>query len=165
MRLAFSCPRCRQPARADVGAPGDDLLCRGCGWSRTLAADDCREGDPSRCLVCGCDDLWRQKDFPARLGLAFVAGGALLSTVAWLYYQPVLAIGILMVFALADLILYALMHDVLVCYRCGARHRRPEGDREHAQFDLETAERYRQEARRLRDAESPALPAGTADRE
>ncbi len=84
--------------------------------------------------------------------MLFVALGALLSTIAWFYMWLVVAIGILMVFALADLLLYALMNDVLVCYRCNARHRHAIIDEQHARFDLETAERYRQEAIRLNES-------------
>ncbi len=62
-----------------------------------------------------------------------------------------------MAFALADLLLYALMPDVLVCYRCGSRHRYVNLDEDHPRFSLELHERYRQEAKRLEgsaDAES-----------
>lgn len=107
-----------------------------------------------QCLACGCSDLWRQKDFPPLLGLTFVALGALLSTIAWSFYRIEMALGILMGFALLDLILYALMSDVLVCYRCDARHRRVNLDENHSRFNLELAERYRQEARRIGDQES-----------
>ena len=101
--------------------------------------------------MCGCDDLWRQKDFPPALGLTLVGLGALLSTLAWLWYYPVAAIGILMAFALVDLVLFALMPDVLVCYRCGARYRHTAIREDHPRFSLELAERYRQEERRLKE--------------
>ncbi len=42
------------------------------------------------------------------------------------------------------LVLFAVLPDVLVCYRCRARHRTAGGD-DRTTFDLETAERYRQE--------------------
>lgn len=113
---------------------------------------------PRRCLVCGCGDLWRQKDFPQKLGLALVGLGALLSTIAVALFMPLTALGVLLAFALLDLVLFVYMPDVLVCYRCGARHGRTPLGEEYPRFDLETAERYRQEAARLsdtrRDAES-----------
>ena len=61
------------------------------------------------------------------------------------------AIGILMAFALIDLVLYTVMPDVLVCYRCEARHRHGDFGEEHPKFDLEIAERYRQQAIRMED--------------
>lgn len=104
--------------------------------------------------MCGCNDLWRQKDFPQKLGLAMVALGALLSTMAMAYYYPTTALAILLAFALGDLLLYTFMPDVLVCYRCGARHRHARPGEEYPRFNLDTAERYRQEAARLADARS-----------
>ena len=61
-----------------------------------------------------------------------------------------LAMGILMAAALIDMVLFAFMGDMLVCYRCGARHRRTTMAQEHPRFDLETAERYRQQDLRQR---------------
>lgn len=152
MQLSFTCPRCGRPGRAAPDDKAGAIACRDCDWSRPVEADSVVEGTPSRCLVCSCEDLWRQKDFPQRVGLAIVGLGILLSTVAYAFWRPVLALGILMLFALVDLLLYTFMKDVLVCYRCGARHQSAGLDPEHPQFDLEVAERYRQEANRLAKA-------------
>ena len=154
MQIAFHCPACEAANRAPLEA-GAVLNCEHCRWSRSVEDGDIENGRPVRCAVCSCDDLWRQKDFPPQLGLAMVGLGALLSTIAWANYQPVLAIGILMAFALVDLLLYALMSDVLVCYRCEARYRRANLEADtHPRFSLETAERYRQEALRLKNAQT-----------
>jgi hypothetical protein len=77
-----------------------------------------------------------------------VATAATISCVAWAWYQPLLAIGALMVAALIDMVLYTFMGDMLVCYRCAARHRKSAMSAQHPRYDLETAERYRQEERR-----------------
>jgi len=95
--------------------------------------------------------LWRQKDFPQRLGLLMVGTGIVLSTVAYALWQPALSLGILMAFALVDFLLFVFMRDVLVCYRCGARHGGFE-PASQATFDLEVGERYRQERLRLEAA-------------
>ncbi|MEY3172234.1 MAG: hypothetical protein RLZZ436_147 [Planctomycetota bacterium] len=124
------------------------MSCDGCGWSRDAGAEDFQGGKLRRCRICGCDDLWRQKDFPPALGLAIVAIAAISSSIAWGYYQPVLALSFLFAAALLDMVLFLVMGDMLVCYRCGARHRRTAMDQEHPKFDLETAERYRQQERR-----------------
>lgn len=83
-----------------------------------------------------------------------VATGAILSTIAWAYYLPMWSIGILLFFALVDLLLYLWMPDVLVCYRCGARYGGSTGKDEVAYFNLEKAERYRQEQIRLQQEKS-----------
>jgi hypothetical protein len=132
-------------------ARGQSVQCEACGWSRSCSADEIDHGQPTHCLVCGCTDLWRQKDFPQRLGLLMVGLGIVSSTIAYALWHPALSLGILMAFALVDFLLFVFMRDVLVCYRCGARH----GGFEpvsHAAFDLEVGERYRQERLRLEAA-------------
>lgn len=126
--------------------------CDECGWNRNEGSEDFSEGHLCRCRICGCQDLWRQKDFPPALGLALVATAAILSCAAWAFYQPLIALGILMAAALIDMVLYSFMGDMLVCYRCGARHRRTSMDEQHPRFDLETAERYRQQDLRKNQA-------------
>jgi hypothetical protein len=125
--------------------PGGEISCRSCGWQRLAAPDDFAQGKPARCLVCGCNDLWRQKNFSSRAGLLMVGSAILFSTVAYALWQPVLALAILMGFALIDALLYLFMRDVSVCYRCAARHGGFEPAAVHETFDLEVAERYRQE--------------------
>jgi len=156
MRILFQCPACERSRLADVGPQTTVLECQNCQWERPVRTADLESGLPRRCLVCGCDDLWRQKDFPQRLGLAMVALGAVLSTIAWAYYEPAIALGILLAFALADMVLFVVMKDVLVCYRCHARYRDAVLTEDHPRFNLETAERYRQEAARLKDSRRTA---------
>jgi len=109
---------------------------------------------PANCLVCGNADLWRQKDFPQLLGLVLVAAGAVLSSIAWYFHWPKTALGLLMAFALADMVVFVVMPDVLVCYRCKARHHHLQSSSaEHPGFSHETAERYRQEELRRLEAQ------------
>jgi hypothetical protein len=151
MLLVFPCPKCEQTVRREISEASGNVECSECDWTRTIPKGEIQQGRPQACLVCGCGDLWRQKDFPPQLGLTMVGLGALCSTIAWAMYWPVAAIAILLGFAGIDLLLYWLMPDVLVCYRCESRHRRAELDDEHTRFDLEVAERYRQEAIRLEE--------------
>ncbi len=129
--------------------PAGEIRCTGCDWTRSLEPDELGDSPPSHCLICGNNDLWRQKNFPQVIGLTMVAAGATLSSIAWWYHRPVWALGILMAFAAIDLLLYAFMPDVLVCYRCRSRHSSDADLSEHPTFDHETAERYRQEQLRL----------------
>jgi hypothetical protein len=156
MQLVFRCPRCSHPQRADDVEKSPVVVCAGCGWDRPIAPTDIDAGRPTRCLVCGCNDLWRQKDFPQYLGLLMVGLGILLSTIAWAWMEPAIAIGILMGFALLDMVLFMVMPDVLVCYRCASRHRHASPLEDHPKFNLEVHERYRQEAIRLDEAEKAA---------
>jgi hypothetical protein len=153
MRIDFHCPKCLKADTADVAAHGNSLSCRHCGWNRAWATGE-PVNPPRHCLVCGCEDLWRQKDFPAHWGVAIVGAGILFSTLATAWMRPVLAIGILMGFALADMLLFMFMRDALVCYRCHARFRQTAIDAKHPKFQLELNERYRQEALRLNQGDS-----------
>ena len=155
MQLTFQCPGCRQSNHVDVTEASADVSCKACDWKRPVAEGTFAGKTPSCCLVCGCHDLWRQKDFPQGVGLAIVILAATLSTIAYAMYHPGLAIVILMVFALADLLLYFFKRDVLVCYRCHARHRATEISADYPAFNLELNERYRQEAIRLRQTPDP----------
>lgn len=82
-----------------------------------------------------------------------VSLGILLSTIAWAYHQPEWALGILMAFALVDMVLYTYMTDMLVCYRCRARHRKTALNEGHTGFNLELSERYIQMKKRQDSAE------------
>lgn len=148
MNLTFACPKCELPQRVNLHSQDSQVACSHCEWAHPVSPTDWNEETPSRCLACGCHDLWRQKDFPQWLGLLMVGSGALSSTIAWAYMMPKTTLGILMGFALVDLVLYAMMPDVLVCYRCRARHRNTGDPEQHPKFNLEVMERYRQESMR-----------------
>jgi hypothetical protein len=68
-----------------------------------------------------------------------------------------LTFGILFATALFDVLLLALVGNSLVCYRCGAEYRDVEGIEDHGAFNLETHERYRQQAARLGSQKSHAM--------
>jgi hypothetical protein len=153
MQIIFQCPACEKRSLVRPQPSSAAVSCGHCDWSRDTGATDFEGDYCRRCRVCGCEDLWRQKDFPPALGLAFVATGGLLSTIAWAWHEPIWALGILMVFALVDGLLYTFMSDMLVCYRCRARHRKTELDENHIAFNLELNERYIQMKKRQDDAE------------
>lgn len=159
MYLTYPCPRCEQTNRSGDVTVEPALSCVHCGWHRALDRELVKSGVPQECLRCGNADLWRQKNFPQWLGLSFVAAGAISSSVAWAYHRPVLALGILMGFALLDMVLYLTMSDVLVCYRCRTRHHDADVS-QHESFNHELAERYRQERLRLEQSSSAGGSAG-----
>lgn len=144
--IIFQCPACQSRQMAIPEPESAAVRCQQCTWRRDEGGQDFRDGNVCRCRICGCEDLWRQKDFPPALGLAMVATAATLSCIAWAWYQPITAIVILMVAALVDMLLYTVMGDMLVCYRCAARHRRSAMDEQHPHFNLEVSERYHQQA-------------------
>jgi hypothetical protein len=103
----------------------------------------------SSCLICGGQELFIRKDFPQRLGVTIVILGFAASCVAWYFQWIITTFGILFGTAFVDVALYAVMGNVLECYRCHAQYRRIPRLDEHDAFNLETYERHRQLAARL----------------
>ena len=159
MIVTFRCMSCDSMARATIQS-GQELRCQ-CGWTKPIRLEPPASVPHStttppdqqleHCVVCDNTDLWRQKNFPQWLGFVAVAVAFLLSSVAWYYHHPVWALGVLMAFALLDMILFWILPDVLVCYRCGSRYQGVSVDK-HAGFDHELGERYRQEFIRVTEA-------------
>jgi hypothetical protein len=149
MNLTFFCPRCQHGVRGEL-APGQDALdCSQCGQTISLPAEGFEGGKLRRCLVCPSTDLFVRKDFPQRLGVAIVVLGIIASSIAWGYTLPIVTFVILFATAVIDVVLYLIVPDALMCYRCGAMYRGVESPAEHGAFNLQTHERYRQQAARL----------------
>jgi hypothetical protein len=148
MQVLFRCPRCEQTSRGEVAEGTSRFSCGHCGGQLDVA-DEALSGDGlNYCLVCHSRDLFVRKDFPQRLGVLIVVLGFILSAVAWYYYRIGLAFGILFAMAGIDVLLYLLVGEALVCYRCHTHYRGLTHDNRHGTFDLETHERYRQLAAR-----------------
>lgn len=161
MELTYECPNCSAVGRVPA-VEGEYLAtCPACGATRQLHRSASAEGGLSSCSWCATEDLYIQKDFPHNLGLGIVILGFAVSTVFWAWYMPVVAFAVLLLTAALDVVLYYLVPDVTICYRCLGQHRgagsNPEG--RFAPFDLAIGERYRQE--RLRAEELRAARAKT----
>jgi DNA-directed RNA polymerase subunit RPC12/RpoP len=148
MNVTYACRQCERAVRQDV-LDGEGLVCPHCG-QKTLPPATATDGRRlARCLVCPSTDLYVRKDFPQRVGVALVVLGIVGSSIAWGFSQIYWTYGILFVTALLDLLLYWIVPNALMCYRCHAEYRQVEGLESHAAFDLETHERYRQQAARM----------------
>ena len=145
MNLSFTCPACQRPERLQLPGPAS-WQCPDCGSASELPAGVlARDGSLSHCGLCGNGQLYRMKDFPQWLGMLILtlACGSFF-VLAVVFYQYNLAWAILLGSAAIDGLIYLVAGDVVVCYRCDARHR---GVRSRA-FDpheLAIAEKYRQE--------------------
>ncbi|MCP4175249.1 MAG: hypothetical protein GY758_31250 [Fuerstiella sp.] len=84
-----------------------------------------------------------------------------MSSIFWARYEPIWALGVLMSFGLIDLLLYIFMDDMLVCYRCRARHRQTTVNEGHVNFDLEISERYIQMKKRQDEADRKSKAGNT----
>lgn len=149
MNVTYACRQCGRGVRQDVTGMGP-LVCPHCGDQIQPSPKATDGRHLTRCLVCPSTDLFVRKDFPQRLGVGLVALGIVGSSIAWAYSQIYWTYGILFATALADLLLYWIVPNSLICYRCHAEYRQLEGLESHAPFDLETHERYRQQAARMK---------------
>lgn len=132
--VALACDGCGKEVRGALSWGTRALVCPRCGGSHPLqsGAGGAVSGPVSRCLRCGLDRLYLQKDFNRRVGLWMFVIAALLSIPTW---------GLsLVVVTLIDLALYALLPDVTLCYGCGAQHRGFPKNRAHGPYDLHVAE-------------------------
>jgi hypothetical protein len=133
----------------DLARTSEALVCPQCDQAVAIPAGAWNDEGLRRCLACPSTDLFVRKDFPQRVGVGIVAAGILASCVTWAMTLPVATFGILFATALVDVVLYLVVPDALTCYRCGATYRLAEGTGGHAPFNLETHERYRQQAARM----------------
>jgi len=107
---------------------------------------DLSGGKPlSACVICGNSQLFRQKNFPQWLGLSLLTFACIAFFVLQLLYEPRWAWGILLGSALIDGLLYLLVGDAIVCYRCQAKHAGLPKHASYEPFELATAEKFRQE--------------------
>ncbi|MFO0788123.1 MAG: hypothetical protein U0805_01610 [Pirellulales bacterium] len=161
MNITYHCPGCHQAVRDDVAADTQQLDCAKCHQKIAIPAEAITGNRLNRCLVCPSIDLYARKDFPQKLGVGLVVLGFIASTIAWANYQVLWSFAILFATALVDLVLYIVMGESLTCYRCGAQYRGFEEIELHGGFDLETHERYRQMAARLKERPATAVEATT----
>jgi hypothetical protein len=149
MNVTFACPRCHESARSEVASSDKALPCPACQAEIAIGSDAFDGEQLRRCLVCPSTDLFVRKDFPQRLGVGIVVLGIVGSSIAWAYTYTFATFAILFATALVDVLLYLIVPDALMCYRCGATYRSAKGMDRHGAFNLETHERYRQQAARI----------------
>jgi hypothetical protein len=132
--IAFACPRCRAETTAGLDGRG---RCSSCGTETTLELSAAvREGRlVDRCPACAGEQLYVQRDFNQKVGLGIVVVGAALAPFTPYYAS-------LGVAAAVDAILYVLLPEIVVCYRCHAHFRGFPRNPKHEAFDLHIAEQY-----------------------
>ncbi|MBV9125400.1 MAG: hypothetical protein JO112_18750 [Planctomycetes bacterium] len=142
MKIRFTCPQCDQEARLESPFPAD-WQCPHCDHLLRLASPP--EETLPTCVVCGNPELYKKKDFPHWLGLTILTVACTAFLVLNFYRHQWWAWTILIGSAVFDGVLYLLVGDAVVCYRCGAHYRGCAESAAHQPFELGIAERYRQE--------------------
>jgi hypothetical protein len=149
MNVTYACPHCEQAVRAEVVPQRPTLSCTHCGATTPAPPGAMDGGRLRRCLVCAGTDLFLRKDFPQRLGMGIVIVGFAASCVTWHLYLPAWTFAILFATVFVDIALYLMIGTAVMCYRCHAQYRCVENLDDFGHFNLETHERYRQQAIRL----------------
>jgi hypothetical protein len=151
VNISFPCPECEYPARVALTGPVE-WRCPHCDHLLKLPAPD-----PALpvCAICGGRELYKKKDFPHTLGMAILVGACLASTITYYLYEKWWTWAFLIGSALFDGILYLLVKDAIVCYRCEAHYPGVTATAEHKPFELTIYERYRQEKIRREQLQPP----------
>ena len=122
---------------------------------RTIT-DGLRPASTTTCHRMRQSPAVQEKGFPTRAGHGDPCPGAFLaSTLTWWLYDQWLTWALLIGSAAFDGILYLLVKDVIVCYRCDAHYRGVTATAEHKPFELTIHERYRQEKIRREQLQRP----------
>ncbi len=145
MRVQFDCPNCEAPTRSPL--PGDpDWQCGNCG--QVLNLDRQVDETIPLCIICGNKELYKKKDFPHTLGMYILVIACAISFYTYLNYWVIATWVILTGTAVFDGVLFMLVGDAVVCYRCQA-HYRGIPKSVHEPFEISVGEKYRQERMRM----------------
>jgi DNA-directed RNA polymerase subunit RPC12/RpoP len=145
VKVVFACPSCGEHASALVDQ-SSDWQCPACEHRMHLNA---AESKLPTCCVCGNHELYKRKDFPHGLGTAILGVALVLSIITYWAYEKWWTWLLLIGSAIIDGVMYLIVGDVLVCYRCEAHFRGFTPTDAHQPFEIEMGERYRQEKIRL----------------
>ncbi|HLJ73258.1 MAG TPA: hypothetical protein VKU62_01635 [Thermoanaerobaculia bacterium] len=127
----FLCPKCDARQAREEGEPA--RACDRCGAPNDIVAPPA-DAIIDRCAACGHDQLYFQKDFNRTTGITLVVIGSIF--VPWTYGLSLLGVTIL------DYIVWRMVKDVIVCYRCQAVHRGYAPNPALHGFDLATHDRH-----------------------
>ncbi len=136
MDVSATCPHCHRLLWTEVKEPVD-FHCTSCAEPLfPFATEDfLLHRSMSQCPICGCQHVYRQKDFNRKLGVGLLIAGVLLSLVTY---------GIsLLVVTLLDWFLFKKVGDVAICYLCDAQFRNEEQIKSLDSFNLVLHDHYR----------------------
>jgi hypothetical protein len=153
MEINSFCPACENGIFLhEMPKPGK-IPCTRCDQGREATGNGelDAKGALTRCGICGCADLYRQKDFNTKLGLWVVAVIIVLALVFNQYLIPILVAG-----AILDLILYFSIGDIVLCYQCRAIYRGMPIAGKVEGFDLKIFDRYEFKSKKSENTKEPS---------
>ncbi len=137
--LAFACPApdCGESVEGRLTAGTAAMTCSACQTETTLPETEALLASRplTPCPVCGCTELYSQRDFNRKVGLLIVAIGCVLGP--WTNWISVV------VAILIDFALWMTVPQVAICYSCNAQFRRFAKDRRPGDFDIAVHDVYK----------------------
>jgi hypothetical protein len=127
----YLCTQCDAGLAREPGQPAS--VCEHCGAASAVTAPPA-DAVIDRCAACGHEELYFQKDFNRKTGIALVVLGSIF--VPWTYGLSLLAVTIL------DYAVWRVVKDVIVCYECQAVHRGYAANPALKPFDLVIHDRH-----------------------
>jgi hypothetical protein len=127
-----SCGSVQEVESEDFQQP---FRCTNCGKEYNDAGFWNTESGLLYCAICRCRDLFIQKDFNRKVGVAIAVVGAILA--------PFTKLISLFVCAGIDFILYKALPMITICYRCNSIYRDFPRSSAHEGFNLGINDRYR----------------------
>jgi hypothetical protein len=137
LSLAFACPACGTSMEGAVDAGTQAMSCPACKAVTPLpeAAEAAGDRAARVCPVCGSRDLYQQRDFNRRLGLAIAAVGLLAGPFThWIGTGVIVGL---------DAVFYLLVSPVAVCYACEAQQRGFDREKGPPPFDIAVHDAYK----------------------
>jgi hypothetical protein len=101
-----------------------------------------RENVVDRCAACDCNHVYVQKDFNRTLGVGIFLAGATLFLVLAAKNRLIEGALVWAGFVIADALLYKVLPDVTICYKCHAQYRQFAPNPEGQPFELGLAEKF-----------------------
>lgn len=149
MNIVLKCPKCDAALPVSAAAAGAAIRCGRCQRDIPLTISESVRDDRvvDVCPGCGGSDFYLRKDFDPKVGLTVVVIGGAISAAFYWFGRDLVAYSILAAAAVGDLVIYSMLKDVTVCYRCHSEFRGAYR-RTAAAFDLHTADVLEQEYER-----------------
>jgi hypothetical protein len=134
VRVNFLCPSCSKENVYETGEETAGFACEHCGKPVKLDLSEsiAQNGIIDRCVLCGKELFFIQKDFNRMLGCAILVVGAIASI--YTYGAS------LLVAAAVDWYLYYRLPEVTVCYFCNSVYRGYARNPRHKGYDLSLGE-------------------------
>jgi len=145
VKIRFLCPHCKRELEFDpAGAGQDESPCPLCEQPVRLHITERmrRNNLVDCCAVCDCHKVYVQKDFNRTLGVCIFAAGAVLFLLCAWKNRLIEGTLVWAAFAIADAVLYKILPDVTICYKCYAQYRDVAPNPDNQPFELGLAEKY-----------------------